>query len=815
MTERAPRAVPAWSRLMIAASVVVAYVASFPLGYTLAGPEYLDLIALPVAAVAGCWGRNVGLVAAAIGVTVAIPVGATLRGEPLLDGGSVMHAVLIVAMAYGFGAMYDLIQHVRAQHQRAERSEIRLKMLVANAPLIFWYVDADGKFRAREGRALEKLGYRSGEHLGEDARAFYRREYPDNPEVVESLERALRGEAFTATFHLRRLELETTYVPLRSLTGEVAGVVGVTVDITDRVTAEGQLRGSEARLDGIVRSAQDAIITVDDKGRILIFNDAAEKMFGRAAADMLAGPIDGLIPPAVREQHRERAALFMDVGKDGHAMTSPDLKGVRANGEEFPIQATLSRAVVNGETLATVIVRDVTEQRRYESELQHRALYDALTDLPNRALFDDRVDSALAHLRRYDRLGAVLVADVDNFQETNETFGHDVGDDVLKAIAARLRAELRDEDTLARLGGDEFALFLGGSDERGAREVAERLLQALERPLDIRGQRIDQSLSIGIATFPAHGEDRLALVRHAEIAMDQAKRSRRTCAVYAAQEDHSNRDGLALLTDLRAAIEAGEMEIAFQPDVEMATGRVVRVEALARWTHATRGRIGPDRFIPLAERSGLIGALTRCVLEKAIAQAAEWRRAGIELPVAVNLSVHDLLDRGLPFTIDDLLRRYSLPARFLSVELTESLLMSEVDRAIPTLSTLRSLGVDVAIDDFGTGYSSLTYLAHLPADRIKIDRSFIRAMGADRGAAAIVRAAVNLAHDLRLEVVAEGVEEPTEWAQLLHMNADSVQGYYISRPLPASEIPAWLASYAPPVSLASSAAHPALVVVGS
>ncbi len=511
-------------------------------------------------------------------------------------------------------------------------------------------------------------------------------------------------------------------------------------------------------------------------------------MFGRAAADMLAGPIDGLIPPAVREQHRERAALFMDVGKDGHAMTSPDLKGVRANGEEFPIQATLSRAVVNGETLATVIVRDVTEQRRYESELQHRALYDALTDLPNRALFDDRVDSALAHLRRYDRLGAVLVADVDNFQETNETFGHDVGDDVLKAIAARLRAELRDEDTLARLGGDEFALFLGGSDERGAREVAERLLQALERPLDIRGQRIDQSLSIGIATFPAHGEDRLALVRHAEIAMDQAKRSRRTCAVYAAQEDHSNRDGLALLTDLRAAIEAGEMEIAFQPDVEMATGRVVRVEALARWTHATRGRIGPDRFIPLAERSGLIGALTRCVLEKAIAQAAEWRRAGIELPVAVNLSVHDLLDRGLPFTIDDLLRRYSLPAR--------------------------SLGVDVAIDDFGTGYSSLTYLAHLPADRIKIDRSFIRAMGADRGAAAIVRAAVNLAHDLRLEVVAEGVEEPTEWAQLLHMNADSVQGYYISRPLPASEIPAWLASYAPPVSLASSAAHPALVVVG-
>jgi EAL domain-containing protein (putative c-di-GMP-specific phosphodiesterase class I) len=233
----------------------------------------------------------------------------------------------------------------------------------------------------------------------------------------------------------------------------------------------------------------------------------------------------------------------------------------------------------------------------------------------------------------------------------------------------------------------------------------------------------------------------------------------------------------------------------------MATGRVVRVEALARWTHATRGPIGPERFIPLAERSGLIGALTRAVLEKAVAQTAAWRASGIELPVAVNLSVQDLLDRGLPFTIDDLLRRHSVPASFLSVELTESVLMSEIDRAVPTLSTLRSLGVEVAIDDFGTGYSSLRYLAHLPADRIKIDRSFIRAMANDRGAAAIVRAAIDLAHDLKLEVVAEGVEEPIEWAQLLEMGAESVQGYFISRPLPAAAIPAWLAAYVPPVAV--------------
>ena len=488
-------------------------------------------------------------------------------------------------------------------------------------------------------------------------------------------------------------------------------------------------------------------------------------------------------------------------GATDHKKRANGLSGIRANGEAFPIQATLSRVVVDGKALATVIVRDVTEQRRAERELERRALYDALTELPNRVLFDDRVDSALASLRRGGRPGAVVVMDIDNFRETNETFGHDIGDEVLKAIGVRLRGELRDSDTLARLGGDEFAAFLSDSDERGACEVAQRLLDSLERPLDIRGQRIDQSLSVGVAAFPGHGDDRMTLVRRAEIAMTQAKRTRRTYAVYSAKNDHSNPDGLALLADLRAAIEANEIDLAFQPDIEMTTGRVLRVEALARWTHPTRGRIGPDQFIPLAERSGLIGALSRCVLEKAIAQTAAWRASGIELPVAVNLSVRDLLDRELPFTISDLLQRYSVPARFLSVELTESLLMSEIDRAVPTLSTLRSLGVEVAIDDFGTGYSSLTYLAHLPANRIKVDRSFIAKMANDRGAAAIVRAAIDLAHDLKLEVVAEGVEQQREWTQLLAMGADSVQGYFISRPLPALEIPAWLEAYVPPLVL--------------
>jgi EAL domain-containing protein (putative c-di-GMP-specific phosphodiesterase class I) len=336
-----------------------------------------------------------------------------------------------------------------------------------------------------------------------------------------------------------------------------------------------------------------------------------------------------------------------------------------------------------------------------------------------------------------------------------------------------------------------FAIFLPDADERSARLVAARILLALERPLSVREDTVEQSLSIGISVFPTHGGDRVTLLRRAEAAMAQAKRTHRTYAV-SSDHDDANRDGLILVGELRRSIEDGAIDLAFQPEVDLASGRVLRVEALARWTSASRGPIPPDRFIPLAERSGLVGPLTRCVLEKAIAQAASWRRAGIELPVAVNLSVQNVLDRSLPFMIDDLLRRHGLPASSLSVELTESVLMTEIENALPTLATLRSLGIDIAIDDFGTGYSSLAYLARLPVDRLKIDRSFVRAMVGDRSAAAIVRAAIDLGHTLAIAVVAEGVEAEAEWHELGHMECDSVQGYLLAKPMPASHVGPWL-----------------------
>jgi diguanylate cyclase (GGDEF)-like protein len=385
--------------------------------------------------------------------------------------------------------------------------------------------------------------------------------------------------------------------------------------------------------------------------------------------------------------------------------------------------------------------------------------------------------------------------DIDNFQDTNETFGHAVGDQVLKSLSTRFCRELRETDTLARLGGDEFAVVLCGVDERAAREITQRLLRSLEQSVEIASHDIDVGVSIGYALYPGHGIDRPTLVRRAQIAMNHARRTHRTAVLYSADDDRSNKFGLSLASDLRCAIASGAITLAYQPEVGMATGAVIRAEALARWTHPERGIIPPDQFVALAERTGLIGRLTTHVLEQAIAQAAAWRRAGTDLPVAVNLSVQNLLDRDLPFTVADLLRKHDLPATSLSIEVTESVLMTEIERAVPSLATLRSLGVDVAIDDFGSGYSSLTYLARLPVDRIKIDRSFIRLMREDPGACAITRTAIALAHDLKLSAVAEGVEGAAEWGALQELGCDSVQGYYISRPLAPAAVPQWLSTY--------------------
>jgi diguanylate cyclase len=426
-------------------------------------------------------------------------------------------------------------------------------------------------------------------------------------------------------------------------------------------------------------------------------------------------------------------------------------------------------------------------QREAQRALEHLALHDSLTDLPNRLLLNQRVEQAIAERPAV----ALLILDIDNFKEINDTFGHQVGDGLLRQVGPRLRDQLDPGDLIARLGGDEFAILLPNADADRAMRVAHAILR-VERPFLIEGHSLEVTGSIGIAVFPRHGADAETLFRRADVAMYVAKRSANSYALYRSEDDPYDASRLLLRADLRAAIAQGEIILHYQPQVAMATGVVTGVEALARWHHAERGWIPPLEFIGVAERMALIKPLTAHVLEVAARQAVEWQAAGFSVPVGVNVSMRNLLDPQFPETLDQALTTSGAEARNLKLEITESSVMAEPARVLDTMKQVRTMGFAFAIDDFGTGYSSLAYLQRLPVEELKIDRSFVGQLPGDSGSLAIVRATIELAASLGLDVVAEGVEDEATWQTLRRLGCSTAQGYFLSRPMPAAEVAGWV-----------------------
>ncbi len=424
--------------------------------------------------------------------------------------------------------------------------------------------------------------------------------------------------------------------------------------------------------------------------------------------------------------------------------------------------------------------------------LRYTASHDAVTDLANRRQFQTDVHAALAGSGTAAGTGAVFLLDLDRFKEVNDALGHDLGDDLLREIGSRLRAQIEGEGRVARLGGDEFAVFVPGLSTRAQVLAAgQRLRQIVERPVPLGGLALTTQTSVGVALAPEHGVDANRLLQHADVAMYAAKRDGSGVRVYRPEDDHNTPRRLALIADLRDAVHNGRLGIAYQPKVDTRTGRVVGAEALSRWPHPG-GPVPPDRFIPLAERCGLIRPLTLSVLETALTARARWRRAGHDLCVAVNISPHSLTDPDLTDQVAALLAKTGVPAEALILEITENGVMADPTRSIEALHALRSLGVKLSIDDFGTGHSSLGRLAELPIQEIKIDKSFVSGLTHDRTRRAVTDAAIQLAHTLDLTVVAEGVEQPAEHRYLLHQGCDMIQGYYTSRPLPPDQMFAWL-----------------------
>ena len=432
------------------------------------------------------------------------------------------------------------------------------------------------------------------------------------------------------------------------------------------------------------------------------------------------------------------------------------------------------------------------------------ALHDSLTGLGNRALLQTRLAQALREVDEGSAAGTVLIMlDLDHFKEINDTLGHPVGDQLLLDVARRMQESVRQDAFVARLGGDEFAIVASvAHDQPDARLVglrlAERLSQVLSEPTTLAGVRVDVRASIGIALSPDHGTDVDELLARADVALYAAKEDRGTWSFYDPARDCHTPERLALLAELRDGLDRDELVLHYQPKCRARTGSVIGMEALVRWQHPVRGLLMPDEFIPIAEQSGLIAPLTMAVLTGATAQARRWMDAGHPINVAVNLSVRHLTDLSLPAQVEQVLRAYQVPAELLTLEVTESTIMNDPTRAVTVLAMLRSLGVRIAVDDYGTGYSSLAYLKRLAIDELKIDKNFVMAMLTDEDTAVIVRSTIELGHNLGLEVVAEGVEDTATWQALLPLGCDIMQGFLISRPMPAEQTLPWLRSWQPP-----------------
>jgi diguanylate cyclase (GGDEF)-like protein len=449
-----------------------------------------------------------------------------------------------------------------------------------------------------------------------------------------------------------------------------------------------------------------------------------------------------------------------------------------------PVGATLATVtVLTGMARAGLTIVDRLRQS------ERAAVTDDLTGLGNRRDLLHRLGKAIEDS---DTEVALLLVDLDGFKELNDTLGHHAGDEVLRQIGPRLRAALREGDSLSRLGGDEFAVVLAPGDEASASATGLRLRAALERSFGVGGIRVHIDASIGIALFPEHSHDALGLLQRADVAMYEAKRTRTGHEVYLPARDHHSRRRLELLGELRDGLASDEFILHYQPKAEIATGAVRGVEALVRWVHPRRGLLMPSDFLPLADHSGLGRSLTAFVLDRALEEIGDRRRDGFDLSVAVNQGPADLLDLGLPTDIDQLLRRRGFPPSCLRLEVSEDVVMADPERTLEVLAGLRAIGVATALDDFGAGHVSLGHLRQLDLDELKIDRSFVMRLADDARDAAIVHATVDLGRRLGMRVVAEGVETSEAWDTLAGLHCDEAQGFFLSRPMTATALGGWL-----------------------
>jgi diguanylate cyclase (GGDEF)-like protein/PAS domain S-box-containing protein len=671
-------------------------------------------------------------------------------------------------------------------------SEAQLRLITDSVPALIAYVDAERRYRFANRAYQEWFGRRPehvvGRHLREVmGEVAYRR-------ILPHVERALAGQR--ASFETQvpyklgpARYISASYIPDFGDRGDVRGYVSLINDITARKRAEAELQESEARKSAMLSTALDGIITMDHTGRIVEFNPAAEAMFGYARAQVLGAELaEKIIPPRLREAHRQGLEQYMKTGRARMLNRRIEVSAMRADGSEFAAELSIAHIPVEGPPEFTAYLRDITERKRAEDRLSHLASYDTLTQLPNRVLLMDRLHQALAQAPRHGRLVAVLFLDLDRFKNINDSLGHQVGDLLLKEVAQRLSACVRESDTVARLGGDEFVVMLTElTRPADAAQLAQKLVRALQEPFEIVGQPLTVEVSVGVALYPKDAEDAGTLLKNADTAMYRAKeRGRNQYREYSKAMGARAARRLSLENDLRRALSNNEFELRYQPQVDLSSRRIVAAEVYLRWRRPGWDRlVRPSDFLHDAEARGLAIPISEWVLRAACAQQQSWQAQGCApLRVAVYLSAAQVHQPNLAKTIGRILKQTGCPTPALELQLSESLLHGpEVERV---LRSLKQRGVRIALGS--VGYSSLGYLKRLTVDHLKIDRTFVRDLPDDAGKVAALGALIAAAHNRQVEITAEGVETSEQLELLCTLGCDAAQGFLLGKPMPANEL---------------------------
>jgi diguanylate cyclase (GGDEF)-like protein/PAS domain S-box-containing protein len=680
-----------------------------------------------------------------------------------------------------------------------KRSEEQLKLqsaaleAAANAIVI---TDFDGTIVWVNRAFTVMTGYSEKEVLGKNPRLLKSEEQPES--YYATLWSTISSGAVWKGEIVNRRKDGTTYIEEMTITPVTRNVsnpankyfVAITQDISERKRSEEMLQNSENKYRVLFEDAADANWLMDETG-FLDCNSAALEMFGYSAGAPMLHPAD-ISPPNQPDGTPSRTAADQKIADAFlHGKKRFEWLHQRKNGNVFPAEVCLTALTLSGRPTLLATVRDITDRKVAEERIQYLAYYDALTGLPNRTLLQDRLAKTLAGARRQKDKVALLFLDLDGFKNINDSLGHSVGDLLLQEVAERLKTWGREQDTVARLGGDEFLIMLTNvTDVPDAAVAAERLMDAMTAEFVVQGHLLKVSCSIGISIFPEHGKDCDTLIKNADAAMYNAKECGRNNFRFFTEDMNTQVvERLTLENSLRLALEREELFLVYQPQMDMATRKVTGLEALLRWQHPELGLVPPDKFIRIAENSGLIVPIGEWVLRTACAQAQQWQQEGLPaVTVAVNVSAIQFRQEGFCGLIRNVLCDTGLAPQYLELELTESLLLANADLMLSVIQELKAMGLTLAIDDFGTGYSSFSYLRQFRVSKLKIDRSFIRDVAVNADDAAITAAIISIAKSLKLKVIAEGVENEAQMTFLRAHQCDEIQGYYFSKPLAVDKV---------------------------